>query len=83
MLSGSQKAVGKITDRQAFGEGARSAARLQIIPLVEILLERRVRMLPWAEFVELPSDFFSPAPGRMRELRKVRRRLHRLYGAKR
>jgi len=64
-----QAMVAGILDPQTVPLGARLASSHQVVALVEVVLERLVRIIPRAEGSQTAADLFGPA---RRSVRKER-----------
>jgi hypothetical protein len=58
--------------------GAWRPAGVQIVATIQVVLQRRVGIIPGAKIVQLATDLFCPAARRVRKEREVRIRLCRL-----
>lgn len=67
MLFARQEVVTEISDRQTIRGGARRPSGMKIIALIQILLQGRIGIRPWAKVMEFPPNLLSPPLGSMRE----------------
>jgi len=72
MFLARQEAVGQFRRRQTVALNSRRSARVQIVSLIEILLQRRVRVRPGPEIMQLTPDLLGPPSRRVRKERELR-----------
>jgi hypothetical protein len=67
----SEKPIAQVGHSQPVTCDSWSAPGVQIVLLIQVLLERRIRIGPRAEVVRLPANLLRPAFRRVREEWKV------------
>lgn len=81
LLFGFDESIAQLKNSQSLSLNAGDSASVEIIPLIEILLQRCFGCIPTPEVVEPPLDFLGPTSCRMSQQRKIGigfRRLRRL-----
>ena len=59
--------VEQVTDRQTLSLDPQRPSGVEVVPLFDVLLQRAVRVRPWAKVVQTPENLLRPAACGVRE----------------